>query len=157
MPFPVFNNIGDDHFVHMGSKICLRHLASGRYVRSSARAYQGGSGQQVVLPYGSRVRLYHMATFKWLHSHQVKSPSSGQNEVSAYGNDNLSDNNDNWIVEKVDGGSGDWHANDQFLLRHEGTGAYLHSHDVQFENFWEVTTFAGDAGDRNNIFGTRFG
>lgn len=160
-------------------------MSTGYYLRSLARNYQGGSGQQIVVgasqtaehedwwqvatpygqdiphghkvPYGSRVRLYHMATFKWLHSHQVKSPSSGQNEVSAYGNDNQSDNNDNWIVEKVDGGSGDWNANDAFLLRHEGIGAYLHSHDVQFENFKEVTTYAGGAHDQNNQFGARFG
>ncbi|KAG0077891.1 hypothetical protein BGZ92_001733 [Podila epicladia] len=185
MPFPVFNHVGDDHFVHIGSKICLRHVQTGYYVRSTARQYQSGSGQQVVIaasqnaehedwwqvaspygqdiphgnrvPYGSRVRLYHMATFRWLHSHHVKSPSSGQNEVSAYGYDNQSDANDNWIVEKADGSGGDWHANDQFVLRHESTGAYLHSHEIQFENVNEVTTYAGDRNDQNNVFGTRFG
>lgn len=185
MPFEVFNHIGDDHYVHIGSKICLRHLSTGRYVRSHSRNYNGGSGQQMVLAvsqqpehedwwqvctphgqhiphgakvaYGSAVRIYHMATFKWLHSHGVRSPASGQQEVSAYGDDNCSDGNDNWIVERCDNNGGEWHANDQFLLRHQGTGAYLHSHDVGFENGNEVTTFGGDRGDQNNVFGTRFG
>ncbi|KAI9298708.1 hypothetical protein K502DRAFT_322664, partial [Neoconidiobolus thromboides FSU 785] len=185
MPFPVFNHIGDDHNVHIGSKICLRHLETGYYIRSSSQNYQGGSSQQIVhaasqnaehedwwqvvtpygqdiphgnrIPYGSKVRIYHMATFKWLHSHNVRSPSSGQNEVSCFGNDNASDNNDNWIVEKQDGSGGDWHANDRFVLRHEGTGAYLHSHNVKFNNSNEVTTFSGDRNDPNNVFGTRFG
>ncbi|KAJ9051900.1 hypothetical protein DSO57_1016756 [Entomophthora muscae] len=185
MPFEVYNHIGDDHFVHIGSKICLRHLATKRYIRSTARCYNGGSSQQMVIaaseqpehedwwqvctahgqqtphgskvPYGSAVRIYHMATGKWLHSHTVKSPASGQQEVSAYGDDNASDSNDNWIVEKCDNGSGEWHANDQFLLRHQGTGAFLHSHDVSFENANEVTTYAGDRADQNNVFGIRFG
>ncbi|KAF9096191.1 hypothetical protein BGX27_001148 [Mortierella sp. AM989] len=185
MPFPVFNHTNNDNLVHIGSKICLRHLGTGNYVRSTQRNYEGGSGQQIVMavsnqaehedwwqviapsdqdiphgnrvPYGSRIRLYHMATSKWLHSHQVKSPSSGQNEVSAFGNENTSDNNDIWIVEKDDGSSRDWDANDKFLLRHVGTGAYLHSHDTQFENDKEVTTFSGDRNDSDNLFGTRFG
>ncbi|KAJ9071463.1 hypothetical protein DSO57_1036672 [Entomophthora muscae] len=49
MPFEVYNHIGDDHFVHIGSKICLRHLATKRYIRSTARCYNGGSSQQMVI------------------------------------------------------------------------------------------------------------
>ncbi|KXN70927.1 hypothetical protein CONCODRAFT_156065 [Conidiobolus coronatus NRRL 28638] len=151
MPWQVHPHVGDDHRVHLGSKISLRHLATGRYVRSSSVNYQGGSGQQLVYAssnqpehedwwqvlgpehqgnigdvfrYGDRVRVHHMATFKWLHSHDVKSPSSGQNEVSTYGTEQQSDENDIWIVEKADGGANgqDWNANDVFLLKHERTG-----------------------------------
>ncbi|KXN70928.1 hypothetical protein CONCODRAFT_6464 [Conidiobolus coronatus NRRL 28638] len=190
MPWQVHPHVGDDHRVHLGSKINLRHLATGRFVRSSAVNYQGGSGQQLVyapsnqpehedwwqvlgpehqgnigdiLRYGDRIRVHHMATFKWLHSHDIKSPSSGQNEVSTYGTEQQSDANDLWIVEKADGGANgqEWNINDVFLLRHERTGAYLHSHGININvngrQGNEVTTFKGPREDQNNQFGSRFG
>ncbi|KAF9959547.1 hypothetical protein BGZ72_009382 [Mortierella alpina] len=188
MPFETFD--GHDNQVHRGSKICLRHLVTGNYIRSSAVKYEGGSGQQIVyarsqraehedwwqalgpdnkgktgdvIHYGDMVRLYHMATFKWLHSHNVKSPASGQNEVSAHGSENTSDANDLWIVEKVDGGGNGqaWNANDMFLLRHKETGAFLHSHNIQITvgglTGNEVTTVGTDRNDKNHQFNVHFG
>jgi dolichyl-phosphate-mannose--protein O-mannosyl transferase len=190
MTWQVHPHVGDDHRVHIGSKICLKHLATGKHVRSSNASYPSGSGQQVVyapanqpehedwwqvlgpehqgnigdvIRYGNEVRIHHMATSKWLHSHSIKSSSSGQNEVSAYGTEQQSDENDIWIVEKADGGSNndEWNANDVFLLKHKSSGAYLHSHNIQTEIGGlvgnEVTTFDGQREDENNQFGTRFG
>ncbi|KAF9919922.1 hypothetical protein FBU30_010367 [Linnemannia zychae] len=156
MPFPVHPQIGDDRRVHIGSKICLRHLATRRYIRSTAVNYQSGSGQQLVYALPSNQPEHE-------DCQDVRSPSSGQNEVSTYGAENLSDANDIWIVEKAEGGCNgqEWDANDVFLLRHERTGAFLHSHDIQVDingrKGNEVTTFAGDRNDQNNQLGTRFG
>ena len=44
---------------------------------------------------GQRVRLLHMQTKKYLHSHLHVSPLSSQQEVSA---NNPTDGGDNWIV-----------------------------------------------------------
>ncbi|OIR58272.1 MAG: uncharacterized protein A8A55_0935 [Amphiamblys sp. WSBS2006] len=56
---------------------------------------------------GDTVRLEHVATGRYLHSHHIKAPVSKEehnNEVSCYGDSkgNVSDTNDNWKVEIVD-------------------------------------------------------
>lgn len=49
---------------------------------------------------GSMIRLTHIDTMRNLHSHEVKSPLSQQQEVSAYGQgDGKGDAGDDWIVE----------------------------------------------------------
>lgn len=51
------------------------------------------------IPCGSIIRLTHLETLKNLHSHNVKSPLSRQQEVSAYGEgDGAGDNGDDWKV-----------------------------------------------------------
>ena len=95
-------------------------------MRASARtvAYGSGSGQQSVTGYpdgedsnsywtvrpalgsscaqgvriahGGLIRLQHLETRKWLHSHSHRSPLSNQQEVSAYGDENTSNTNDHW-------------------------------------------------------------
>jgi dolichyl-phosphate-mannose--protein O-mannosyl transferase len=51
------------------------------------------------IPCGSIIRLTHLNTMKNLHSHEVKSPLSRQQEVSGYGTgDGLGDNGDDWEV-----------------------------------------------------------
>ncbi|CAG8687255.1 4908_t:CDS:10 [Dentiscutata erythropus] len=53
--------------------------------------------------HNDEVRLFHASTKRNLHSHQVNAPvTKSQYEVSCYGNDELGDQNDNWIVEVVD-------------------------------------------------------
>lgn len=47
---------------------------------------------------GSIVRLQHVQTRKYLHSHLFKSPLSNQQEVSAFGGDADSDTGDHWMV-----------------------------------------------------------
>ena len=51
---------------------------------------------------GATVRLEHMKTGKNLHSHNVKSPISGKQEISAFGDDGFGDEDDNWQLECVD-------------------------------------------------------
>ncbi|CAG8600663.1 7388_t:CDS:2 [Racocetra persica] len=49
------------------------------------------------------VRLFHAQTSRNLHSHQVGAPvTKSQYEVSCYGNDEVGDRNDYWVVEVVD-------------------------------------------------------
>lgn len=47
---------------------------------------------------GSIIRLQHVQTRKFLHSHLFKSPLSNQQEVSAFGGDDESDTGDHWTV-----------------------------------------------------------
>lgn len=56
---------------------------------------------------GQTIRLFHSNTKKWLHSHLVRSPLSGQQEVSAYGSGSKSDTGDFWIVA-WDGPNSTW-------------------------------------------------
>jgi dolichyl-phosphate-mannose-protein mannosyltransferase len=52
---------------------------------------------------GDVVRLQHASTLRNLHSHPVSAPlTSSQYEVSCYGDEEVGDNQDNWVVEIVD-------------------------------------------------------
>lgn len=90
--------------------------------------YEGGSEQQVVfggswepsddstfivipglnseaeedndVNFGEVIRLKHVTTRANLHSHDIESPLSGQQEVSCYGDDECTDENDEWILER---------------------------------------------------------
>ena len=49
---------------------------------------------------GSMIRLTHVDTMRNLHSHEVKSPLSSQQEVTGYGQgDGKGDHGDDWVVE----------------------------------------------------------
>ena len=48
---------------------------------------------------GDALRLQHVSTRKWLHSHLFHSPLTNNQEVSAYGSDQESDGGDVWMVE----------------------------------------------------------
>ena len=91
---------------------------------------------------GDLIRLEHVNTVKYLHSHHHQSPLSGQQEVSAYvGNDGRGDTGallithpssaypvgDNWKVE-INGG-GAWKRGETVRLLHVDTNKYLHSHN----------------------------
>lgn len=72
---------------------------------------------------GDTIRLHHLATNKNLHSHHFQSPLSGNQEISAYGDDKgTGDSGDHWLVVC----SGDsWQRNSPVKLRHVDTDAYL--------------------------------
>ncbi|XP_058454249.1 stromal cell-derived factor 2-like protein 1 isoform X2 [Malaya genurostris] len=72
---------------------------------------------------GDTIRLHHLATNKNLHSHHFQSPLSGNQEVSAYGDEQgIGDTGDHWMVVC----SGEfWQRSSPVKLRHVDTDAYL--------------------------------
>ncbi|KAI8141008.1 Dolichyl-phosphate-mannose-protein mannosyltransferase-domain-containing protein [Fennellomyces sp. T-0311] len=65
--------------------------------------YEEQDGNLRFVKDGDIVRLLHVSTGRNLHSHPVAAPiTSGQWEVSAYGNETVGDQQDNWKVEIVD-------------------------------------------------------
>uniref|UniRef100_A0A7S0MRV7 MIR domain-containing protein n=1 Tax=Pyramimonas obovata TaxID=1411642 RepID=A0A7S0MRV7_9CHLO len=86
--------------------------------------------QGTVLKHGDAIRLQHVQTKKWLHSHLHQSPLSGNQEVSCYGNEQNSDTGDNWVVQLEKGSQ--WNKDDKVRLMHVDTSAYLGSHDKKF-------------------------
>eukprot|EP00890_Picochlorum_soloecismus_P005445 jgi/Picsp_1/5901/NSC_03258-R1_stromal cell-derived factor 2 precursor len=78
------------------------------------------------------IRLQHMGTKKWLHSHLFSSPLSNQQEVSCFGSDQQSDTGDVWIVE-WDGGEKFWEQDMGVKLKHKDTGAYLSNHMQKYQ------------------------
>lgn len=109
--------------------ISLKHIITGRFLASNGETYNSGSFQQkvftadyvneestwIVLPpvvteeepgyevgWDDPVRLKHVPTRANLHSHEISSPVSGQQEVSCFGNDENTDDNDVWKVQQFD-------------------------------------------------------
>jgi dolichyl-phosphate-mannose--protein O-mannosyl transferase len=78
---------------------------------------------------GGMIRLTHLITKKNLHSHLFSSPLSGNQEVSAYGNDGEGDTGDHWYVDC----SGDfWEREDDIRLKHVDTGGYLMASSLSY-------------------------
>lgn len=71
---------------------------------------------------GSDIRLQHVQTRKYLHSHIFKSPLSSQQEVSAFGGDDDSDTGDYWTVHCK---SRYWQKNETVKFKHVDTGMWL--------------------------------
>jgi len=84
-----------------------------------------------IVPNGSVVRLQHVRTRKWLHSHLHQSPISGNLEVSAFGGDEQTDTGDYWRLE-IEGKGNVWMQDQKVRLRHVDTNGYLHSHDKKY-------------------------
>lgn len=171
----------------VGAVVSLKHNNSGRFLSSQGINYQSGSGQQQItsnqwnvtetekwqflsgfnqpqanhgtpLNFDQVVRLRHLATGRYLHSHpNIHSPVSRFQEVSGYGSDNHSDDNDNWVIEKFNySGSNECRVLDvsgAFKLKHCTTGAYLYSHErtmqVNGATHAEVACH-GNGNDENN-------
>ncbi|KAJ2455148.1 hypothetical protein EV183_001077 [Coemansia sp. RSA 2336] len=151
-----------DTTIKIGSMLALKHLVSGRHLRTDrSHSTQSGSNQQLVyahdwptdeldrwqvlpantetpapgsiISYGTQVRLRHYETGRHLHSHYgFLDPALGQNEVTAYGDQTQSDENDHWVVERWgDGGYGQtWKATDPIVLRHYVSGMTLCSRNA---------------------------
>ena len=150
-----------DALVTCGSALKLKHAATSFALNSQPIAYASGSGQQSVtaiandggetdtywivhgahgetcergtgFAHGAKIRLQHANTRTWLHSHAHRSPLSGNQEVSAYGNDDTSDTGDHWVVELTSGAGASWVRGKKVRFRHVDTGAYLCTHNVKF-------------------------
>lgn len=146
--------------VTYGSAIKLQHDKLKVRLHSHEVSYGSGSGQQSVTGFtgqpddandiwivkcpnngrcsqgdqissGQAIRLQHMATRKWLHSHLHASPLSNNYEVSAFGDDGQSDTGDHWKVE-IDGKGKVWKQDHKVRLQHVDTWGYLHSHDKKY-------------------------
>ncbi|KAL9537073.1 hypothetical protein MBANPS3_012109 [Mucor bainieri] len=167
----------EDGIIRFGDHISLKHVTTGRFLSSKGdEHYETGSQQQkvfafdqhlgdestwIVLPpretdeepgyevgFEDEIRLKHIPTRANLHSHEVESPASGQQEVSCFGNDDESDENDVWKVLQFDEDDEQyddfWRVNQPVIIRHVQTGKLLHSHDVVLaggEN--EVSAYEG--------------
>ncbi|PSC68775.1 stromal cell-derived factor 2 [Micractinium conductrix] len=81
---------------------------------------------------GQEVRLQHVGTRRWLHSHQFASPLSNNQEVSCFGDDSTSDSGDMWRVE-WDGAAPHWERDAAVRLLHRDTAGYLSNHAVQYQ------------------------
>ncbi|EOY29358.1 Stromal cell-derived factor 2-like protein precursor isoform 1 [Theobroma cacao] len=87
--------------------------------------------QGETIPSGTIIRLQHMRTRKWLHSHLHASPISGNLEVSCFGGESESDTGDYWRLI-IEGSGKTWKQDQRIRLQHVDTGGYLHSHDKKY-------------------------
>lgn len=105
---------------------------------------------------GDKVRLEHQVTRKNLHSHpqaNFKSPITRQQETTAYGSFGTGNDDDNWIIELLEGSKLEQGA--KVILRHVSTGLVLHSHGDQAHKEYtdgeqEVTCL--QRGDDNDVW-----
>ncbi|KAD5507754.1 hypothetical protein E3N88_15457 [Mikania micrantha] len=156
-----------------GSVIKLMHEKTKFRLHSHDVPYGSGSGQQSVTGFpnvndansywivrpetktsyqpgekiksGTIIRLQHMKTRKWLHSHLHASPISGNLEVSCFGDDGNSDTGDYWRLE-IEGSGKTWRQDQRIRLRHVDTSGYLHSHDKKYNRI---------AGGQQEVCGVR--
>lgn len=156
--------------VTCGSLIKLINDQTKHFVTSLDVTYGSGSGQHVVvgspsegtsesmwivkkngcrqgspIKNGEEIKLQHMGTRRWLHSHLFGSPLSGQQEISCFGDEAKSDTGDIWIIE-WDDRQDYWVQDQKIRLKHKDTGAYLSSHAMMFRQ-----PIAG----RTEIFGSK--
>ncbi|XP_057527463.1 stromal cell-derived factor 2-like protein [Amaranthus tricolor] len=146
--------------VTYGSVVKLMHERTKFRLHSHDVPYGSGSGQQSVTGFpnvddansywvvkpipdtsvkqgdtiksGTIIRLQHMKTRKWLHSHLHASPISGNLEVSCFGGDTTSDTGDHWKLE-IEGKGKIWRQDQKVRLQHVDTKGYLHSHDKKYQ------------------------
>ena len=137
-----------------GSKIKLAHVLTRNFLHSHPIKYDTGSKQQEVTAFwqrdesdwwiikgpkqiknGDKVILTHEQTGKNLHSQKALSPTTEEQEVSAFGSSGKGDTNDYfkviitqsyvWNNNKV------WKVGDIVRFIHINTGVFLHSHDAK--------------------------
>uniref|UniRef100_A0A6B2FYN4 Stromal cell-derived factor 2 (Trinotate prediction) n=1 Tax=Myxobolus squamalis TaxID=59785 RepID=A0A6B2FYN4_MYXSQ len=148
----VLSNLNEYEHVSLTSVFKLQNAQYNTFLHSGSLSYHSGSYQQAVTGYadqsdlnsywqilgkhglqsqrgnpikcGQKVRFQHVKTKKFLHSHQQKSPLSGKQEVSAFGNGPAGDGGDNWYVicnsnEKL------WKRDSYVQFEHADTGSFL--------------------------------
>ncbi|KAI9493407.1 MIR motif-containing protein [Zychaea mexicana] len=165
----------EDGTVHYGNVIYLKHDATEKFLNSEdGDNYEEGSGQQkvytcddesewLVLPiagqedqmsyqvgFDDQFRLLHVASGRYLHSHpDIASPVTGQQEVTAFGSEEESDENDTWQLQAFPDHEYDpedylWHLEIPIVIRHVMTGQTLHSHEEELgDDHFEVTGYVG--------------
>nr|CAG4641224.1 EOG090X0E0P [Eulimnadia texana] len=137
-------------YVTCGSAIKLQNLSYKVRLHSHDVKYGSGSGQQSVtgtdqkedvnshwaiygpfnqtckrgepIECGGQLRLQHLSTGKFLHSHHFSSPLSGSQEISAFGENGVGDSGDNW---KLVCDSDFWERDDSIVFQHVDTKVYL--------------------------------
>ena len=153
--------------VTCGSAIKLTHASTKVKLHSHGIGYGSGSGQQSVTGFpesndpggywqvfgtkdepcergeditdGRLIRLQHLQTRKWLHSHAAhRSPLTNNQEVSAHGDEDNSDAGDEWKFEVADGNKGDkagpvWKKDQKVRLQHRQTKAFLSCSNTKFQ------------------------
>ncbi|EIE83554.1 hypothetical protein G6F46_009339 [Rhizopus delemar] len=180
----------EGNIVKYGRFIALKHNMTGRFLTSrSGDCYETGSGQQkavtaawepapetmfIVLPrlgeergpeedvnFGDLIRLKHVESRANLHSHpDFASPLTEQQEVTCFGDDFTTDENDQWVVEQwsfdeaeneeFDVEDPTWYVGRSFYLRHASTGVTLHSHEETFGDDTNEVTGYGNGPDEND-------
>ncbi|GMT30382.1 hypothetical protein PFISCL1PPCAC_21679, partial [Pristionchus fissidentatus] len=147
-----------DEVVTFGSVIKLQNSQEGSRLHSHEVKYGSGSGQQSVtgvrtsddvnshwnllaalgkptirgepVQCGDKIRLQHLKTECFLHSHHFDAPlSKGNQEVSCFGSEKESDTGDNWEVVC---GNDEWLESESVKLQHVDTGAFLALSGQQF-------------------------
>ena len=73
---------------------------------------------------GEIIRLMHVNTKRYLHSHLFSSPVSQQQEVSGFGDEQGGDTGDFWKLKCVQGDK-DWNTGQKVRLQHVDTGKWL--------------------------------
>ncbi|KAJ8654883.1 hypothetical protein O0I10_009448 [Lichtheimia ornata] len=165
--------------VRYGDVICLKHASTGKYLTSKEEGYShdGTSGQQIVFTndyegddsqewlvipvegtgqedggevgFDDEFRLKHQQTGRYLHSHpDIPSPVTGQQEVTGFGGEDETDENDIWVLQAFPDYEYPeedylWHLDIPLVIRHKMTGQTLHSHEEEFDDGNEVTAYVG--------------
>ncbi|KAK3021806.1 hypothetical protein RJ639_047161, partial [Escallonia herrerae] len=170
---PVYAANSEGVEITYGSVVKLMHERTKFRLHSHDVPYGSGSGQQSVTGFpnvddansywnvrpvpetsdkqgdriksGTVIRLQHMRTRRWLHSHLHASPISGNMEVSCFGGDGDSDTGDYWRLE-IEGSGKTWRQDQRIRLRHVDTGGYLQSHDKKYNRI---------AGGQQEVCGVR--
>lgn len=135
-------------------KLSHNEKANKYYLNSGGHRINAGSGQQLVtasphsnessslwlikeadgatpcppgkpVPFGTKIRLVHVETGANLHSHNVRSPLSNQQEITAYGDEGKGDSGDDWIVNPARGSGQFWMRGEKVYIQHADTGKYL--------------------------------
>ena len=75
------------------------------------------------------IRLEHATSGKNLHSHLFKSPLSGSQEVSGFGEGGNGDTGDNWRIVCEGNAVKQWMRGDPILVVHADTGKLLYTAD----------------------------
>ncbi|KAJ2486116.1 hypothetical protein IWW37_005725 [Coemansia sp. RSA 2050] len=170
--YPELRQTPNDTVIKIGTVLALKHVATSRLLRSDrSHSTASSSNQQLVyasrhnpaeddwwqvLPanqdvpvpgsivsYGTQIRLRHINTGRHLHSHYGF--TEGMNEVTAYGDQTLSDENDHWVIERWgDGGySNTWRSTEAVVLRHYVSGMALKSQKIMLREDVQSVTCHG--------------
>ncbi|KAI7821479.1 hypothetical protein BX661DRAFT_188391 [Kickxella alabastrina] len=173
--YPELRQNPSDTKIKIGTVLSLKHILTGRFLHSDrSHSTQSGSNQQLVyankwttgeadwwqvvpangdvpvpgsiVAYGTQIRLRHVDTGRHLHSHYgFVDPLTGQNEVTCFGDQTLSDENDHWVLERWGDG-----AYGSTVSPRIPCGMTLHSHDVLLHEDVQSVTCFGSGRDDNN-------